>query len=59
MMSEFLDIDPEIQFNEGVFLGNASRFVLFLPAPGSNKIRKISKVFSEKQRSILKNVLNP
>ena len=58
MMSEFLDIDPEIQFNEGVFLGNASRIVLFLPAPGSNKIRKIRKVFSEKQRSILKSVLN-
>lgn len=58
MMSEFLNLDSEIPFYEGVSLGNSSRIVLFLAAPGSNKTRKISKVFSEKQRSILKNILN-
>ena len=58
MMSEFLELDGKIKFHRRVTLGSRERIVLFLPAPGSNKTRKISKVFSDSERNDIWKALN-
>ncbi len=58
MMSEFLELDGKIKFHRRVTLGSRERIVLFLPAPGSNKTRKISKVFSDSERNEIWKALN-
>ena len=58
MISSYLEMDSKKMFHENFTALGDSKIVLFLPAPGSSKPRKISRVLNEKEQEKLRGVLN-